>query len=56
MAAPPCDQLGHVVASDLGEKFVLAEEVDQVTKLALGVVCPRVMLPDLDPIAVSNVV
>jgi hypothetical protein len=33
MPAPPCDELGHVAAGDLGQGLVLAEECDQPVEL-----------------------
>src|ERR1700739_4116479 len=56
MPAPPRHQLGDVVAGDVGEELVLAEELDQVTDLPLSVVGTGMMLPDLLPIASGDVI
>jgi hypothetical protein len=48
MPAPPCNQLRNIVASDIGERLVLAEERNQECDLALGIVGAGMVLPDLE--------
>ena len=55
LAAPPCDEPGHVVAGDVGDQLVLAEELDQQPQ-APHVVPARPMLPVLGPITSGDVV
>ena len=56
MSAPPCDQLRYVVAADVGEELVLAEKVDQIADLPLGVTGTGVMLAYLLPVAPGNII
>src|SRR6516225_4027396 len=56
MPAPPRHNSRHVVACDVGQELVLAEELDQECKVMLGIVRARMMLPNLLPIALGHVV
>src|SRR5262245_62865605 len=56
MSAPPRNQLRHVVVSDLSQELVLAEEIDQERQPVLGTVSSSVMLPDLLPVPIGDVV
>src|SRR5215831_13048685 len=56
MTAPPRHEARHVVTGNVGEKLILTEEFDHERKLVLGAVRPRMMLADLLPIALGNVV
>src|SRR5215472_11016890 len=56
MPSAPRDQLGHIGIVDVGQPFILAEELDQERKVVLGIVGPDMMLPDFIPIAFSNVI
>jgi hypothetical protein len=54
--ASPRHELDHVVVADLDDELVLAEMLEQVPDLALGVVRASMMLPNLNPVTISNVV
>src|SRR5262245_45510778 len=56
MAASPCDQLGHVVARDLGDQLVLAEELDQQIEAVLSADRARMMLAHLLPVAARDII
>jgi hypothetical protein len=56
MTAPPRDQLGNVVAGDLGQEFIGAEEVDQIADLPPCVVSAGMVLSDFGPISPGNVI
>jgi hypothetical protein len=56
MPPPPCDQLGHVVAGDLGQQFVLAQKVDEQGEPVLAADRARMVLPDLGEPTVGHVV
>jgi hypothetical protein len=56
MPASPCHQLGRVVARDLGQQFVLAEELDQQFETVLGADSASMMLANLLPVAACDIV
>jgi|AmaraimetFIIA100_FD_contig_121_290555_length_1614_multi_4_in_0_out_0_3 hypothetical protein len=56
MPPPPRHEERHVVARDLGQELVLAKELNQQRELVLGAIGPGMMLPDLLPVPISDVV
>src|SRR6516164_6462398 len=56
MPAPPRDELGNVVARDFGQKLVRAEMLDQQRKPVFGAVGTGVMLSDLLPVPIGDIV
>jgi len=56
MASAPRHQLGHVVISNPGQQFVLAEKFDQQCEAMLGVIGVSKVLPNLPPIALGYVI
>src|SRR5262245_40445593 len=56
MPAPPCHQFGHVIVSDLGHQFVLAEIVEQDSQQPFGLQRPGQMLCVFGPIAPRHIV
>jgi hypothetical protein len=53
---PPRDQLAQVIVGDFGDQLGLAEVVDHAGEVAFRIVGTGVMLPDLNPIAVGNMI
>src|SRR5215813_10026672 len=56
MSTPPRDQSSNVIAGDLSQKLVLAEELDHQRESSLGVDSARPVLPVLLPEPASHVV
>src|SRR5262249_55230595 len=56
MPAPPRNQPRHVVAGDLSQELVLAEELDQERQPVLGTVSSSMMLPDFLPVPIGDVI
>jgi hypothetical protein len=56
VAAPPCYELGDLVACNLGDELVLAEELDDAFKLLPRIGGGGVMLADFEPVPPGDVV
>jgi hypothetical protein len=54
--APLRDHLCHVVVSDFGDQLVRAEIAHQPIDQSVGIVGPGVVLPDVVPITLGDVV
>ena len=54
--APPCHQLGNIVAGNVGQETVWTQKLDQQCKPVLGGVSACMVLANFKPVAVGNVV